>query len=219
VRGYGGPAAANATCQILPPQLPGHRRYCPYTRDQRPDERWRGPDLRRARQLVAQSGTKGMKVNVWTEPSLPRVEDNAVLTALRRLGYRASLALLPESRFFTFTADPDNHAQIIGAGWSADYPAASNFIGKLTCARARTFDNSGFCDPAIDRQIARATSLQATDTTSANALWARLDREITDRAIWLPTVTPVETDLVSTRVANYQYHPTYGALIDQLWVR
>ena len=33
VNSYGGPLAAQPTCQILPPQLPGYRRYCPYTRD------------------------------------------------------------------------------------------------------------------------------------------------------------------------------------------
>jgi hypothetical protein len=36
---------------------------------------------------------------------------------------------------------------------------------------------------------------------------------------WVPTVTAAETDLVSTRVGDYQYVPTIGGLIDQLWIR
>jgi hypothetical protein len=37
-------------------------------------------------------------------------------------------------------------------------------------------------------------------------------------APWVPTVTETETDLVSSRVGDYQYIPTIGALLDQLWV-
>ena len=53
---------------------------------------------------------------------------------------------------------------------------------------------------------------------AAGALWARLDRQLTNLAIWLPTVTPNEIDLISRRIGNYQYNPVWGALIDQLWV-
>jgi hypothetical protein len=52
-----------------------------------------------------------------------------------------------------------------------------------------------------------------------HVLWARLDRELTDLAVWLPTVTGKQTDIVSKRVGNYHYHPLWGVLIDQLWVR
>jgi len=32
-------------------------------------------------------------------------------------------------------------------------------------------------------------------------------------------VTPSTTDLISRRVGNYQFHPLWGLLVDQLWVR
>ena len=60
VNHYGGPVAARPTCQIMPPALAGYRRYCPYTRDPAADGAWHGPDLARARKLVAASGTAGM---------------------------------------------------------------------------------------------------------------------------------------------------------------
>jgi peptide/nickel transport system substrate-binding protein len=223
---YGGAAFAEPTCQILPPQMPGYRRYCPYTRVPRPDGRWIGPDLRRARQLIAASGTAGMAVKVWDTPT-PQVlfdEGRYVTALLRRLGYRASLHVLEEAAFYRYTDDSRNHAQVISGGWSADYPSPSVFIGRLTCASfipnsTSTFDDSEFCDAAIDRQVARAEALQATQPADAEALWARLDHELTDRAIWLPTVTGKTTDVVSKRVGDYQYHPFWGAFVDQLWVR
>jgi YVTN family beta-propeller protein len=225
VNSYGGPVAAKTTCQILPPGIPGYRPYCPYTRNPASDGRWRAPDLSRARQLVASSGTTGMKVIVWNSRPQTNDETGDTVTALRQLGYRTSQRLLPDSTYFTYTNDSRNQAQVIDGGWNADYASANDFIGKLTCSYfiprdgLDTSNASEFCDPAIDRQIARADSLQTTNPPAADASWARLDRELTNLAIWLPTVTPDEIDLLSRRVGNYQYNPVWEALLDQLWVR
>jgi YVTN family beta-propeller protein len=226
--GWGGPLAAQPTCQILPPGLVGYQRYCPYTRHAVADGRWRAPDLARARRLIAASGTAGMQVTVWNDFPLPQGATNEaddMVQTLRQLGYRASLRLLPDSTFFAFTNDSRNHAQVIDAGWSADYASADDFIGKLACAYfvpgngLATADPSEFCDPALDRQIARTAAEQATNPAAAAAQWARLDRQLTDLAIWVPTVTPNEVDFLSSRVRNYQYNPVWGALIDQFLIR
>jgi ABC-type transport system substrate-binding protein/DNA-binding SARP family transcriptional activator/DNA-binding beta-propeller fold protein YncE len=224
---FGGPAAATPTCQLLPPQIPGYRRYCPYTGRPAAHGRWRSPNLARANRLVAASGTRGMPVSVWDThvPAPLRDEGRVTVAALRELGYRASLHLLPDSTFFSYTNDSRSRAQIIDGGWSADYPTADDFISRLKCASfvpddsPATSDPSGFCDTAFDRQADHAASLQRTNTAAAAALWGRLDRQLTDRAILLPTVTPNETDFISRRVHNYQYNPVWGVLLDQLWVR
>jgi ABC-type transport system substrate-binding protein/DNA-binding beta-propeller fold protein YncE len=227
VNSYGGPLAAQPTCQILPPQIPGYRRYCPYTSSPTTDGRWHGPDLARARRLVAASGTLGMSVTVWNlhTPQVSVAETEDTVATLRKLGYRVSLRLLPDSTYFTYTNDSRNRAQVIDAGWSADYPSADDFLGKLTCGYfvpsngLATTDSSGFCDPAFDKQVARAAALQTTDPLAAETLWAHLDRQLTNLAIWLPTVTPNETDLISRRIGNYLYNPVWGALLDQLQIR
>ena len=56
---YGGPLHAVATCQVLMPGFPGYQRDCPYV------DANGLPNLTRARQLVAASGTKGMTVGIW----------------------------------------------------------------------------------------------------------------------------------------------------------
>jgi YVTN family beta-propeller protein len=227
VSGWGGPIAAKATCQALPPGLPGYRPYCPYTRDPGTDGAWHGPDLPAARRLVASSGTKGMKVTVWNSPGPTGAIDETkdAVTALRQLGYRASLRLLPDSTYYTYTNNSSNHAQVIDSGWNADYPSADDFFGKLTCSYfvphdgLDTTDAGEYCNPGFDRQVAHAAALQATDPLAANDAWARLDREVTNLALWVPTVTPNEIDLISRRVHNYEYNPLWGVLLDQLWVR
>jgi len=79
-------------------------------------------------------------------------------------------------------------------------------------------NRSQFCDPRVDRLAVRAAELQVDKPSAADRLWAQDDRLITNLAPWVPTVTQTETDLVSRRVGNYQYVPTIGALLDQLWV-
>jgi peptide/nickel transport system substrate-binding protein len=178
VAGWGGPLAARPACQTLPPGLAGYRGYCPWTRNPAADGRWRAPDLPRARRLVAASGTAGMKVTVWdVSPSPEGAIKEAVETvrALRQLGYRASLRLLPPSTYFAVTSDSRNHAQVVDGGWSADYASADDFIGKLTCAyfapgdSVATDDADGFCDPGLDRQIARAAAEQTSNPAAAAA--------------------------------------------------
>jgi peptide/nickel transport system substrate-binding protein len=227
VDSYGGPLAAQATCQVLPPGIPGYRRYCPYTRNPGRDGRWRAPDLSEARRLVTASHTAGMTVTVWNSPGPPGAvaETHDAVTALKQLGYRASLRILPDNTYFTYTNDSRNHAQVIDGGWSADYASANDLAGKLRCSYfvpgngLATINASESCAPAIDRQIKQAAAEQASDPLAAATSWARIDHELTNLAILVPTVTPDEVDLISHRVGNYQYNPVWGVLLDQLWVR
>ena len=223
VAARGGPLGGLPICQILPPGLPGYRRYCPYTRSPAPGRSWRGNDLKRARTLVAASGTAGMAVGVWD--IAPSPESRAAVAALNLIGYHASLHLLPDKSFFTYTNDSRRHAQVITGGWSADYASPSNFIGKLTCAHFvpgngnATTDASELCDPDLDERILHAATVEETAPADAAQLWAKLDRQLTDRAVWVPTVTPADLDLLSPRVTNYHYNPVWGALVDQFWLR
>ena len=133
-------------------------------------------DLARARRLVAASGTAGMRSPFWDVLPSPQGAINEagdMVQALRQLGYRASLRLLPDSTYFAYTTDSRNHAQVIDVGWGADYASADNFIGKLACAyfvpsqALAAADASEFCDPVLDRQIARAAAQQATNPAAA----------------------------------------------------
>jgi hypothetical protein len=73
-----------------------------------------------------------------------------------------------------------------------------------------TTDASECYDPTIDAQIARVDAMQATDPLAVATSWTRIDRELTNLAIWLPTVTPNELGLVSCLVGNYRYNPVSG---------
>jgi hypothetical protein len=53
----------------------------------------------------------------------------------------------------------------------------------------------------------------------ARGAWRRADRRISDQALWVPTATIAPPELVSTRLRNYQFHPVWGFIADQAWLR
>jgi peptide/nickel transport system substrate-binding protein len=123
------------------------------------------------------------------------------------------------------SANPPADAEIAFTYWIEDYPYPSDFLPLLFgCSATRTGDSTnlsagGFCDPGLDREMARALRTQATDPTRAAAAWARADREVTNAAPWVPLFTADNVDLLSRRVGNYEYSPQLLVLLDQLWVR
>jgi ABC-type transport system substrate-binding protein len=64
-----------------------------------------------------------------------------------------------------------------------------------------------------------ALRLQTSDPAAAGALWAEIDRTITDAAPWVPLAVDRQYDVVSRRIGNYEHHPQFGVLIGQAWVR
>jgi peptide/nickel transport system substrate-binding protein len=180
-------------------------------------------DLGRARRLIKASGTNGMHVRVINDL---RTRDQAfIVRLLQRLGYRASAWIVPGRAYGLTISDSRRGVQIGAGGWNAEYPAASNlFDSKFSCRAfrpANPFNNndSEFCDRRIDAEAERARRLALTNPDTATRGWQKVYRDILDRAPWLPTVTPTWTDFVSKRVGNYQFHPLWGILADQLWVR
>jgi len=224
---YGGRAVATPTCQIIPVTIPGHVPYCPYTRDPTPSGQWTAPDLEQARQMIAASGTRGERVTLLTQAPTGYPGDEPVgrytVGVLKALGYRARLRVVNPSQFGTAIDDYRHPPQIVTNSWIASVPSPSDWITlQLSCAARYPpllNNHAEFCDHSVDNLAARASELQLTDPAAADRLWARADRAITNLAPWVPTVTATETDLVSARVGDYQYVPTIGGLIDQLWVR
>jgi peptide/nickel transport system substrate-binding protein len=215
---YGGPAFATSTCQVIIPGLPGYRRYCPYTVHPRADGAYTGPDLIRARRLVAASRTSGERVDLWGIGSayVPATVPRYFAGVLRSLGYRVHLHLIP-----SLNAPPamQNGFQLsTGGDWLAAYPDPSSYVPQfLGCGGGNS--NGYYCNRRLDRQMHKAELLELIDPAKANTRWASVDRELTDDAAWVPTVNEREVDLVSKRLKNYEFNPVWGFLADQSWLR
>ena len=216
VEGFGGGEFAAPACQLLPPNFPGYDRYCPHTASPTEGGAWTAPDLERARRLVAESGTKGMRVDVvgLAESGGFTAMTTVLNETLRRLGYRTFPQWLPFEAFLD--AFPDvARAEASQQGWLLDYPAASGFMSVLLSCTGNPY---GCNDPAVDRRLRHARELQARNHPGAKEAWTRLERYVVDQAIVVPVITPNATNFVSKRVRNYQRHPVYGMLISQVWL-
>jgi YVTN family beta-propeller protein len=221
LQAYGGPDLGLVTCQILPPNFTAYRPYCPYTVSPSPSGAYSGPDLARAKALVAASGTKGEPVTVWA-PQFLASSGRYLVSVLNNLGYRARLHTSPHPDK-EMAAAAAGKLQVGGIGWFADYASPSGFFPPaLACASyvpgQPSSNAGGFCDHSIDREMARAAALQSRDPQAAAALWGKVDRDSVDEAPWVSIVNPRNFDFISGRVGNYQYNPQWGTLLDQLWV-
>jgi peptide/nickel transport system substrate-binding protein len=214
----GGPQVGEPTCQSVPPSVPGYRPYCPYTLNPTPAGLWTAPNPIRAVHLVAASQTRGMRVVVWSPPGRAEVS-RYLVSVLRGLGYAASLRLVPDRNYFPAIANPKSAIQAGPVAYSG-LPAAFDFIQPLfACTHGLSSNVERFCDPAVDRQIREAARGQAAGLVRANLLWAKLDRELVDRAVLAPLLSQRAAVIVSRRVGNYQFNPQWGPLLDQMWVR
>jgi peptide/nickel transport system substrate-binding protein len=217
----GGSGLAQMTCQYAAPGAPAYAPSCPYTADPGPGGGWTAPDLDRARRLVRRSGTFGTRVTMWGQAD-KRALVLYVVSVLRRLGYRTSVRWFPD--FYTthtYTADSRVGAQIGISGWLADYGAPSTFALPYLCRsfvpRSTQNVNDGeFCDPRIDALNDQALAARGAD---AEQLWREVYRRLDHAAPGIPLVNRRSMALVSKRVGNYQHHPMFGPLLDQLWVR
>jgi ABC-type transport system substrate-binding protein len=170
--------------------------------------------------LIAQSGTSGMKVTVWGWQAKRGILDYFV-ALLRRLGYDSSLRVYPD--FFTYAraeAGASKRAQMGINGWAADFGTPSNFALLFRCDQVDP-TNAGvnlsrFCDRRIEDGIDAATSAGAA---AANTTWPKVYCQIGHAAPVVPLVNRRVVSLVSKRVGNYENHPMWGPLLDQMWVR
>ena len=215
--------AGRVACQFLPPGVDGYSAYCPYN----------GPDLAKARKLVAESGTKGQRVTVWSfrfrkhTPQIGLRNARYFVSVLRSLGYDARFELVSHEGV-SWTWLPGRQVGI--GGWGGSLPSPSDILSGFVCSSYsnnpnRNGDFAGLCDRRLDAQIARARALETTNPAAAAGVWHRADRMLTDDAPWVPMKVFVSSDFVSRRVGNYKYcwlsgtSGLTGACLDQLWVR
>jgi YVTN family beta-propeller protein len=217
------------TCQILPPYLPGYRRYCPYTIDPNSDGAWHAPNLARAEQLIAASHTRGTRITIWNlgtfEPGYKAIGPYLV-SLLDQLGYPTQIKDLSSDVNATLRfADSRTSAQAALHYMNPNYLSASQMLQVPFACRSFIPNSTGnanlseFCDPRLDAQIDRALAAESNNSPQAAALWGQADRTVTDQAPVVALDTPSQIDFVSSRVGNYQYSFQQNMLWDQLWVR
>jgi peptide/nickel transport system substrate-binding protein len=223
----GGPSLAVPTCQVLPPNFPGYKPYCPYTAGT-DTTKWTAPDLAKARALVKASGTAGMKVVVnTTTDETGKALAAQMVSDLNKIGYKTSIQPLNGSVQYAFIQNSNNITKwnVSYSAWYQDYPAASDFLNVLLgCGSIHPHSDASpniaeFCNNSIQAQMNQAEVLGETNQTAANNLWAQVDHEVTNQAPWVDMYNPKQIDFLSARVHGYVWNPQLFILIDQQWIK
>jgi peptide/nickel transport system substrate-binding protein len=221
----GGPSLAVPACQILPPNFPSYKAYCPYTTGKQTV--WSGPNVAKAKALVKASGTLGDKVVVdGTNDQVGTALAEQMVSDLDSIGYKATTQLLSTGAQYPFVQNSTNSAKW-NVGWSAwyqDYPAPADFLNVLLgCNTIHPNSDASpniaaYCDKSTQAQINKAESEEASDPSAAAALWTQIDHEDTNAAPWVDLYNPKQIDFLSKDVHGYEWNPQWYILIDQLWL-
>jgi peptide/nickel transport system substrate-binding protein len=222
----GGPSLAVPTCQILPPNFPSYTPDCPYTAGTN-HTKWTAPDVAKAKQLVQQSHTAGMKVVVdGTNDQVGKALVEQMVSDLNAIGYKATPQLLAASIQYPFVQNSSNAGKW-NVGWSAwyqDYPAPSDFLNVLLgCGNIHPNSDASpniaeFCNKTIQAKINQAETTAATNPSGAAALWTQVDHMDTTQAPWVDLYNPKQIDFLSKNVHGYSWNPQWYILIDRLWL-
>ncbi|SIQ33388.1 MULTISPECIES: ABC transporter substrate-binding protein [Acidiphilium] len=214
VKLFGGNALAKPDCQILPPEMPGYQPYCPYT--EHPGPTWSAPNWTLARAYMKKSGMIGQHVTVITEVQSPFRQIGIYLQdVLNRLGFVADVKPLSSNIEFNYIQNTNNKVQISVTDWAQDYPAASDFLNVLfSCNSFRkgsdnSINISGFCEPAIDAEMAHAETLSLLHPNQANAIWSHVDHQITRRALVVSLFSVAKLDFTAATLKNFMFSGEY----------
>jgi peptide/nickel transport system substrate-binding protein len=225
VKIYGGPQLATPTCQVLPPNIPGYKPYCPYTANPG-GGKWTAPDMAKAQQLVKESGTAGMSVKVNSDTTdVHKAVGEYFVGLLDKLGYKATPQFLSADIQYPYVQNSKNKVQIGWSDWFADYPAPSDFLQiLLSCDSFHPNSNSSpniaqFCEKGIEAKMAEAGNTALEDPTASNQMWTGVDRDVTDEAPWVALVNTRMLDFTSARVKGFQFSPQWYFLLAQASVK
>ena len=224
VKIFGGANLATTSCQVLPPKFPGHKDYCPYTKN--PGAHWSAPDMAKAKALVKASGTAGQKVTVVSsDDAVNKGMAVYVQSVLNQLGYKAKVKPISANISFTYPQNTKNKVQINVQQWYQDYPAASDFLYVLFGCESfhpgsdSSINMAGFCNKKINAQMHKALNLAVTNVPKANVMWAKIDRMVTDQAPMVTLFNPKHVDFVSKRVGNFTFSKEFYWLVAKSWVQ
>lgn len=194
----------HATQQILPPGMPGYEEYKLYA----------GPDLDKAKQLLAEANPADKDITVWTddEPDRKRIGEY-YHDLLTQLGFNAQLKVIAGDVYFTTignTSTPDLDTGF--ADWFQDFPHPDDFFRPLlNGANILPTNSNNFSQvnlPELDAKQNELLTQQLTDDVKKQ--YAALDKAYMEQAVWAPYGNEEFTTFVSERM---DFDKTYHHLL------
>ena len=182
------------TQQILPPGMPGHDEFKMYP----------GPDMNKAKQLLAEANPADKDITVWTddEPDRKRIGEY-YHDLLNELGFNAQLKVISGDVYFTTignTSTPDLDTGF--ADWFQDFPHPDDFFRPLLNGEnILPTNNNNFSQVSIAANDTKMDELRTGQLTDeARKQYAELDKSYMEQAVWAPYGNEQFSTFVSDRM-------------------
>lgn len=198
------------TQQILPPGMPGYEEYKLYP----------GPDMNKAKALLAEANPADRDITVWTndEPDRKRIGEY-YHDVLNQLGFNATLKVIAGDVYFTTIGNQSTPDLDTGfANWFQDFPHPDDFFRPLLNSDAilptngNNFSRASY--PELDAKMDELLRKQLTDGDT-EAQYAALDKAYMEQAAWAPYGNEQFSTFVSERMDfDNAYH---HLLFNQDW--
>jgi peptide/nickel transport system substrate-binding protein len=191
-RAYGGGTGGEIATNLLPPVIPGAKRFDLY-----PSPKHTG-DIAKARDELAQCGApNGFTTGISYRAERPKEKATAeaLQQSLARAGIKLEIKPYPLGDYTRLYAGKPDYAKandlgLIVYGWGADWPDGYGFLAQIVDSRVIRATggntNLGIRDPAIDQMLDQA--LLTTDTAAREQIWQGIDRKVMEDAFVLPGV-------------------------------
>lgn len=190
------------TQQVLPPGMPGYQEYKLYP----------GPDMDKARALIAEANPADRDITVWTddEPDRKRIGEY-YHDLLTQLGFNATLKVIAGDVYWTTVGNQSTPDVDTGfADWFQDFPHPDDFFRPLlhgdsilptngnNLSRVDIAENNAKMDELVTKQI--------TDD-GVEQQYADLDKAYMEQAVWAPYGNEQFTTFLSERMDfDKSYH-------------
>jgi peptide/nickel transport system substrate-binding protein len=181
--------------QILPPGIPGYQEYKLYP----------GPDLEKAKALIAQAHESDMDITVWTDDEPDRKRIGAYYQdVLNQLGFHTTLKIIGGDVYFTTIGNlktPDLDTGF--SDWFQDYPHPNDFFEPLLSGDSiHPTNNNNFSQvniPELTNEINTLDTKQIGDP-GVEDQYAALDKKFMEQAVWAPYGNEKFTTFTSDRI-------------------
>jgi peptide/nickel transport system substrate-binding protein len=198
------------TQQILPPGMPGYKKLELFPHD-----------VKKAKELVAESGVKDKEITVWTDTESPNNDAGTYYQGvLEEIGFKVELKILNADNYFTVIGNTSTPNLDTGfADWFEDYPHPNDFMFLLNGENIQSTNNQNFSQTnvkALNEKIDKLSEEQLGPEQEAG--YTELDEEFMKEAAWAPYGTRTLSLFVSENI-NLEtaiWNPTFETELTSL---
>ena len=167
----------------------------------------------KAKELFAKAGYTGGKVLMLaTNAGKGLASAQAVQAALKPYGMQVELKQVAPGVFFTELGTPSKKYAMGIAGWCADWPGPSTYIGPLFHGKKITPNGNKNYSMLNDTEVNAAIddANKTADVEEAKQKWFDLDKKIMELAPIVPLIHDRQFSIHSARLKNAYVHPAWS---------